>query len=404
MRFGETESTIAECLSARRTAAWRGSPSPDAATPTGSGMIVHEWVERRGGAERVLEAMAEAFPDAGVHVLWSDSPELLGRPFTESWMARTPLRNHKILALAAMLPTWRMPPTSTPDWMLVSSHLFAHHIRTAAETKKFVYAHTPARYIWEPERDGRGSSMLARAASTFLKPIDRYRAAEATSIAVNSRFTGQRVEQAWQRPSTVIYPPVHTEDLTAITDWRAQLSDSEEGVLDSLKQPYLLGASRFVEYKQLEKVMEAGVRTRLPVVIAGAGPHQMVLRSYAEYIGADVTFVMAPSDALIRALYANAVAYIFPAIEDFGIMPVEAMACGTPVIGSHLGGVKESVTLARGGVIADLEHDPDWNDLLQQATDLDVDDFRPRTLAFSRARFIAEVQDWVEGRRVPALA
>ena len=216
-------------------------------------MIIHEWVERWGGAERVLEAMTQAFPQADVRVLWSDAPELLGRPVTESWIARTPLRNHKPLALPAMLPTWRMPLGSHPEWVLVSSHLFAHHVRAPWPTKKFVYAHTPARYIWEPERDERGKSRVVRAASAVLKPIDRRRAGEATSIAVNSHFTGQRVLKAWHQPSTVIYPPVETETLTAIEDWRTPLVDSEKRLFDALKRPYLLGASRFVMYKRLEQ-------------------------------------------------------------------------------------------------------------------------------------------------------
>ena len=105
-------------------------------------------------------------------MLWSDAPELLGRTVTESWIARTPLRNHKPLALPAMLPTWRMPLGSDPDWVLVSSHLFAHHVRTPARTKKFVYAHTPARYIWEPERDERGNSR-ARARGQRRAQADR---------------------------------------------------------------------------------------------------------------------------------------------------------------------------------------------------------------------------------------
>jgi glycosyltransferase involved in cell wall biosynthesis len=362
---------------------------------TGSGVIVHEWVERWGGAERVLEAMTEAFPSADVRVLWSDAPTLLDRDVTESWLARTPLRHHKALALPAMLPTWRMALKSNPDWVLVSSHLFAHHVRTPRDTKKFVYTHTPARYIWEPGRDRRGSNPAVRAASAVLKPIDRRRADEATSIAVNSSFTGERVLKAWGQPSTVIYPPVDTEMLTAIEDWSAPLVSSERRLLDSLKRPYLLGASRFVTYKRLEKVIEAGAATGLPVVIAGSGPSELRLRAFAAESGADVTFVIAPSDELIRALYAHAIAYVFPAEEDFGIMPVEAMACGTPVIGHHIGGVRESVTLVGGGVTADLDVDTDWNDLLQRATDLDVAEFRPRTLEFSRTRFIRQLQDWV---------
>ncbi|PPG08662.1 MULTISPECIES: glycosyltransferase [unclassified Rathayibacter] len=363
--------------------------------PVGPGLIVHEWVERRGGAERVLEAMTEAFADADVRVLWSDCAEVVGRPVSESWLARTPLRRHKVLALPAMLPTWRLPVGTSREWVLVSSHLFAHHVRTSGPTRKLVYAHTPARYIWEPDRDGRGSSLAARTASLLLKPIDRLRAAEASSIAVNSLFTGQRVRDAWHQPSRVIYPPVNTELLSTITDWRSPLDEDELRLLDSLARPFILGASRFVPYKRLEKVMDAGARTGLPVVIAGHGPWEARLRAYAEEIRADVTFVISPSDQLIRALYAQALVYVFPAVEDFGIMPVEAMACGTPVIGTDIGGVRESVSLAGGGVIADLEGDPDWSDLLRRALALDVDAFRARTRVFSRRRFIAEIQDWV---------
>jgi glycosyltransferase involved in cell wall biosynthesis len=365
------------------------------ATSAGSGVIIHEWVERWGGAERVLAAMAEAFPQADVRVLWSDAPRLLGREITESWLARSPLRQYKALALPAMLPTWRLPLGSTPDWVLVSSHLFAHHVRTPRETKKFVYAHTPARYIWEPERDHRGRHPVVRAASAALKPIDRRRADEATAIAVNSAFTGERVQSSWRRPSTVIYPPVDTAILTAIEDWSAPLVDSERRLFDSLNRPYLLGASRFVKYKRLEKVIEAGAATGLPVVIAGSGPRELRLRAFAAEAGADVTFVIAPSNDLIRALYSHAIAYVFPAVEDFGIMPVEAMACGTPVIGHAIGGVAESVDLIGGGVTADLDDGPDWHDLLQRAADLDVAEFRPRTLAFSRERFIRELREWV---------
>lgn len=364
---------------------------------TGSGLIVHEWVERWGGAERVLDAMTDAFPDAGVHVLWNDTPVLDGRDVTESWIARTSLRNNKVLALPAMLPTWRMPPPGDPEWMLVSSHLFAHHIKARPGVRKFVYAHTPARYIWEPERDHRGNSGWARAASTVLKPVDRRRAAEATSIAVNSRFTGDRVARSWGQSSRVMYPPVETEALLGTDDWRAALTDDEQRQLDALPATYLLGASRMVDYKRLDRVIEIGAEVKLPVVIAGAGPSQVALRSFAAASGADVTFIIAPSDAMIRALYAHALAYVFPAVEDFGIMPVEAMACGTPIIANSVGGVRESVEAVGGGVICDIERWNDWDELLHQATSLDAEAFRPRTQMFSRSRFISELQEWVGG-------
>ena len=108
-----------------------------------------------------------------------------------------------------------------------------------------------------------------------------------------------------------------------------------------------------------------------------------------------MTFVIGPSDPMIRALYAHALAYVFPALEDFGIMPVEAMACGTPLIANALGGVRESVDAIGGGVTCDIDRDNDWEQLLHEATSLDAASFRERTRMFSRARFIADLQDWV---------
>jgi glycosyltransferase involved in cell wall biosynthesis len=370
----------------------------EAESASSRGLIVHEWVERWGGAERVLDAMMDAFPEAGVRVLWNDTPVLDGSYVTESWIARTSLRNHKVLALPAMLPTWRMPIPGSREWMLVSSHLFAHHVKARSGIRKYVYAHTPARYIWAPERDHRGDSAWARAASTMLKPIDRRRAAEATSIAVNSRFTGDRVARAWEQPSRVIYPPVDTQTLVATEDWAPFLSDDEQRQLDALPETFLLGASRMVPYKRLDRVIEIGAQAKVPVVIAGTGPSHDALRTCAAAYGADVTFIIAPSDAMLFALYARALAYVFPAVEDFGIMPVEAMACGTPIIANSVGGVRETIEMVGGGVTCEIDESNDWDELIHQATSLNADAFRQRTQVFSRARFISELHEWVLGK------
>lgn len=118
-----------------------------------TGLIVHEWIEANGGAEKVVAGMVEAFPDAPVLALWDDAPGTLGaQRVLQSWLARTPLRRSKIAAVPWLPPTWRtvVPADEPYDWLLVSSHLFAHHVRPrglSARAPKLIYAHTPARYL-----------------------------------------------------------------------------------------------------------------------------------------------------------------------------------------------------------------------------------------------------------------
>ena len=144
-----------------------------------SGILVHEWLARHGGSENVFEVLSGVFPDAERFCLWNDSDGRFENVH-ETVLARTPLRRSKAAALPFMPAVWRHLPARDADWVLTSSHLFAHHARFAGPARhapKLVYAHTPARYVWTPELDGRGSGLAARAASALLKPIDRKRAA-----------------------------------------------------------------------------------------------------------------------------------------------------------------------------------------------------------------------------------
>lgn len=228
-----------------------------------SGLIVHEWLAPHGGSERVVDAMRQAFPEADLLALWNDAPEkYIG--VHESWLARTPLRHHKAWALPLMPQVWRhvVPPTDAYDWVLVSSHLFAHHVdvhtSSGERVPKFVYTHTPARYIWEPELDERGQLLTIRGASAMLKRLDFRRAQEAIAIASNSKFVRERVRRVWKRNSSVIYPPVDVELIQSVSDWRIKLTPQELNEIESLPEEFILGASRFVPYKRLDWVIRAG--------------------------------------------------------------------------------------------------------------------------------------------------
>ena len=366
----------------------------------GNGLLVHEWISQSGGSEKVFAELARAFPDADLRVLWSDVESPFGnRPVDESWLARTPLRRSKAAALPFMPGAWRgIPSSGSYDWMLVSSHLFAHNARVRGRSQprvKLVYVHTPARYIWTPELDARGDSLVARTASKLLKPLDRRRAAEATDLAANSEYVRQRIADTWQLDSRVIYPPVDTARIAAGAPWVDRLDAQDADVLASLPDDFILGASRFIPYKRLDVAIAAGEAVSRPVVLAGSGPEEARLRAVAEEAGVPVHFVLAPSDALLYALFEKASVFVFPPIEDFGIMPVEAMACGTPVIANSVGGAGESVGVCGGGVLLDTFDRQSLHDAITTVEAIDGEALRKRVDRFSSERFQQGIQEWV---------
>ncbi|NQX11394.1 glycosyltransferase [Microbacteriaceae bacterium VKM Ac-2855] len=365
-----------------------------------AGVIIHEWVEQIGGSEKVLDAMLETFPNADLLCAWNNAPErYLDRTARETVLARTPLRGRKALSLPVMPFTWRGQRSHDYEWALVSSHAFAHHVSfrgTGPDFHKFVYVHTPARYVWNPELDARGDNALVRLVASGLKGVDRRRAAEATSVVANSDYVRERILRNWGIEAGVIHPPVDVTEIQAVADWRERLTDQERSTLDALPAEFLLGASRLIPYKRLDLVIQAGAHAGLPVVIAGSGPEEAALRALAAGTSSPVTFLGSPSNALLRALYQRASALVFPAVEDFGIMPVEAMAAGTPVIGIDRGGVTETI---EDGVTGSFVSD--WTDpvgiraAIERARSTDPETIAAHARSFSKERFDDALRSWV---------
>ncbi|AUZ35695.1 glycosyltransferase family 4 protein [Arthrobacter sp. PGP41] len=362
------------------------------------GLIVHEWIEQYGGAEKVAEEFAMIFPDATIACLWDDYPKRFAqRSVIESWLSKTPLRRRKALALPFTLPTWRsLKIPERPDWMLCSSHLFAHHAKLSGAGKqvpKYVYAYTPARYVWNPELDDRGNSRAARAISKPLQTIDRARAQEATSIAAVSHYVRERIQNAWLRDCEVIHPPVDVEYYSSSKI--ALLTPVEGDLLESLPETFVLGASRFVPYKRLDGAIAFGEANQIPVVLAGSGPQESALRELAESATVPVRFVVRPSQPLLRELYARAWAFIFPAVEDFGIMPLEANATGTPVIASTVGGTAESVRHGVSGLLLESFSRSEMRAAASALEAITFENCRKQTERFDRHVFHSEIKSWV---------
>jgi len=359
-----------------------------------TGILVHEWLARTGGSENVFEVLSQIFPDAERFCLWNDSE---GR-FTgvqETFLARTPLRKSKVAALPFMPLAWRALPRRDADWILCSSHLFAHHAQFAGPARtarKLVYAYTPARYIWVPELDGRGDSHLARAIGAGLKPIDRRRAQEATAVAGDSHFIVDRIAKTWGREATCIYPPV---DVSGFLDDASELSGDDTAILESLPKDFLLGFSRFIPYKRLDQVIELGAAAEVPVVLAGEGPDEPRLRELASAHPGLVSFVIRPSFPLLRELYREARALVFLSIEDFGIVPVEAMAMGTPVIANSVGGGSETVIDGTTGALVRDWSRAGFRAAVELASSVSSEACRSRALEFDTPVFVKAMSQWV---------
>lgn len=365
-----------------------------------SGLIVHEWISKHGGSENVVDAMHEIFPDADIRCLWNEAPARLpSARVQESWISQTFLRGHKALALPFMSATWKRTDISAYDWALVSSHLFAHHVAASTSAKNvpvYVYAHTPARYIWEPALDGRGRHPAVRLAAGYFRSLDKKAASSGASFAANSHFVRKRIENTWGQDSHVIYPPVDVEKLQLGVSWDEHLQGKEADIYAGLPGQFILGASRFVPYKDLPKVIEVGEACRIPVVLAGGGPLLDELRKRAAAASIPVLIVERPSDEMLYSLYQRASLFVFPPIEDFGIMPVEAMALGTPVLVNPVGGASESVNLLGGGtVLPNGNSVEELRETVSFALDLDMSRAVDTASQLSATNFQKRLTNWM---------
>ncbi|UZG57424.1 glycosyltransferase [Rhodococcus opacus] len=363
-----------------------------------SGVLVHEWIEQAGGAEKVVDCLSELMPSADIVCLWNDVPDRYGsRVVRESALANSRLRQHKALCVPVAPFVWRRQRNADYTWALISTHLFAHHARftpASPDFEKLLYVHTPARYIWATEYDPRGRNPIVRLAAPALRALDRVRASEASSIAANSSFVADRIAKSWGRESTVIYPPVEISRIQEVSDWRTQLTDEELDILATLPSDFLLGASRMVEYKRLDIVIRAGADTGMPTVIVGTGPDEMRLRDYATSIHPSTIFLGRVSDPLLYALFQACSAFVFPPVEDFGIIPVEAMAAGAPVIGNWIGGVRETVIDGVTGALADMRDASSVKHAVHRALGCASAPARQRAAEFSTDVFKRRVVEW----------
>lgn len=353
--------------------------------------IAHEWLAVRAGSEKTFEAMAQAYPDADLYALTWDRDaqfDFGGREVTTTLLDRWPaLRDRRELALPLMSAAWKLIDVDgTYDTVLTSSHAFVRSFPPAKSATHFCYCHTPLRYAWVPDVDARTQRRIPGKSVAFaaLREWDRRTAKNVDFFAANSTAVQDRIHECYGRESEVIHPPVDT-DYYSLPD-------------EPVERTRALAVSRFVPYKSVALAIEACAAAEVPLTVAGKGPQEEELRTLAAGLGADVEFEISPPDERLRELYRTSLAVVFPANEDFGIIPVEAQACGAPVVALDIGGARDTVVQGETGLRVPRQDVGPFAAAIREvvASPPEAAVCRGNAEGFSAQRFVRELREWVE--------
>lgn len=351
--------------------------------------LVHDYLSQDGGAEQVLRALREVWPDAPVFVLFHDKekiPDLSTADTRESFIAKMPFVRSRY--------QWYLPlmPLATErynlhefDVVISSTSAFAKGVLTRPETLHVSYCHTPTRYLWTDTHAYIADLKYPAPVKALLPRLihrlrlwDQLSALRVDAFVANSDTVRRRIAKYYRRDSVVIYPPVDTDRF-------------HPGAVGE----YFVTGGRLVPYKRFDLVVDVFNRLRLPLKIFGTGPELARLQKRAL---ANIEFLGRVSDTEKAELLAHAKAFLHPQAEDFGITPVESMAAGRPVIAYGVGGATESIVPGMTGTFFARQ---EWESLLDAVVHFDPfawDSARIRAHAmrFDRRVFKERIKQYVE--------
>ena len=295
--------------------------------------LVHDYLVRFGGAERVLLALSEIFPQAPIFTLLYNHKEM--NPFFKkadirtSFLQKIPLSQSYYRGLAPLMPS-AVEDLDLRDYDLIisSASAFAKGLVLRPKTIHICYCHSPTRFLWDwthPYQEK--SSFIKKGVLHYLRLWDRSAANRVDYFLANSETTAQRIKKYYGRESKVIYPPVN-------------LCKKEQGDVDTLKEEYFLIVSQLSPYKRIDLAIDAFNKLELPLVIIGQGRDYKRLKKMA---GPNIHLMGWLPDDLTRSYYKNCAGFIFPGEDDFGITVVEAMSHGKPILAYRKGGATETM-------------------------------------------------------------
>ncbi len=353
--------------------------------------LVHDWLFQIAGAEKVLDSMYRSFP-GDIYTLFSkpsrESEEFLkGANITPSFLQKVPgftkFYRHLLPFYPQAIESFDL---TDYDVILSSSHAVANKVLTHCDQLHISYCHTPMRYIWDLSFEYfRGVRSLLKKA--YIKRVlhklrnwDVLSASRVDHFIANSHYIARRIRKIYGREAEVIYPPV----------------DVNRFQFEREKEDYFLTVSRLVPYKKIDLIVRAfNEMPNKKLIVVGDGPARGDIASMAR---ANVDVRGRVSDEELNALMSKAKGFVFAAVEDFGISPVEAMATGTPVVALGRGGTKETVIHEKTGIHFDHQTEKAIIDAVEffETRSWDPYDIRSHAEQFSSERFDREYQSFVE--------
>lgn len=359
--------------------------------------IVQEWLVTVGGSDKVVKAILDVFPDADIYTLVAKKEvcDELGIPWEKvhtSFIQKMPLGTKKHRAYLPLFPfAIEQFDLRGYDVVISSSHCVAKGVLTKADQLHICYCHSPIRYCWDMYNEYLEESHLDKGFKSWLvrlmlHPIRQFDAIAGSRVDYyisNSDYVGQRIRKTYRRKATTIHPNIDISNFELCND----------------KQEYYLASSRLVAYKKIDTIIEAF--NQMPdkrLVVIGGGPN---LEAYRKLANDNVTVMGYQPFDVLKDKMQHAKAFVFAADEDFGMIPIEAQSCGTPVIAYGHGGSLETVNGGKTGLFFNEQTPEAIVEAVNKFESMGSQPFAPADCrqwaeGFSEERFKREIKEFVE--------
>lgn len=369
--------------------------------------VIHDWLSGMRGGEIVLEAILDLFPDADLYTLLynkgSVSEKIANRNIYTSYIDRLPFKSKGYRNYLPLFPSAiERFDFHGYDLVVSSSHCVARGVIVPPDIAHVSFIHSPMRYVWDmfyeyfPPR-GLKNRLIIPYFAGKLRTWDAAAAPRVDRYVCNSSFVAARVRRYYGRQAAVVFPPCLPGAESATTSVGSPVPQIDR---KKNREDFFLIVSALVPYKRVDLAVRAFHGFRQELYIVGDGPEKAKLEKSAP---PNVRFLGSVDRATIIDLYRRASALIFPGTEDFGIVPVEAQACGCPVIAYRRGGALETVKEGKTGLFFEEQSEASIRDAVMRffSHNFKASDFRTHVKQFSHEQFLhgfaAEVRKAMKG-------